>query len=355
MKQGLWVAVVTVILLFAANGAALAQVTFPQPRGFVVERVCEAYTSLRKQTNPSTLEVGSTYTAVAENRQPDPTHALLRLGSENKWVELGCGHYADGEISPTPPPDNQANCLPFFDNVDNPVKVNVGGTVDITPPAPQLNAFDLAVNETCGAAGKVVSPEEFQTLLRNHPEVLQRTRAFTGGKVYANRPAPASDEAYLQDLADAWFTLKAFDHILCGEPGASGKIGGLHFHGRYLQLQQSGDACRMNNYRQNEVVPGVLYTMGVAMKGADGNIYRHSTKGYGLTLNAEDLLKVATRAFAENSTTSQESTACLLPVADDGVQFTTVFVRRESGIRTFYPDATPDPQEPKCVAPVSLQ
>ncbi|MEZ5453192.1 MAG: EndoU domain-containing protein [Thiothrix sp.] len=356
MKQGLWVTMSAILLLLAGiGGNVFAQVTFPQPRGFVAEQACAAYTSLRKQTDPVTLEIGATYTAVAENRQPDPTHALILVGSENKWVELGCGHYTDGATATTPPPDNQANCLPFFDDVDNPVKVNVGGTVDITPPAPPLNAFDRAVNETCGAAGKVVSPEEFQSLLKSYPDVLQRIRAFTGNKVYANRPAAASDSAFLQDLTDAWFTIKAFDHIFCGEPVAGGPIGGLHFYGRYEQLQVSGEACRMNNYRQNEVVPGVLYSMGVTMQAANGGIARSSIKGYGLTMNAEDMLKAATRAFAENPTNSAESTACILPIADDGKQFATVFVRRNNGIRTFYPDATPDTQETKCAAPISLQ
>ncbi len=252
------------------------------------------------------------------------------------------------------PANTGAACLPFFDNVDNPIKINVGGNADITPPTPSLNAFDLAVNNTCGAAGKVVAADEFKDLLRQHPAVLQRLQAFTQNRVYANRPVPASSEAYLQDLSDAWFNLKAFDHIFCGEPKAGSAIGGLHFHGRYVQLQASGAACRMTNFRQNEVVPGVLYSMGVVMKTADGREARSSIKGYGLTLSAEDILKAATRAFAENPTASSESTACLLPLSDDGVNFTTVFVRRANGIRTFYPDATPAKTDPACATTISL-
>jgi hypothetical protein len=59
-----------------------------------------------------------------------------------------------------------------------------------------------------------------------------------------------------------------------------------------------------------------------------------------------------TRAFAENPTASPESAGCLLEVSDDGHDFTAVFVRRASGIRTFYPDATPngpgEQQNPAC-------
>lgn len=346
------------ILIFTLGGLspAYAQTSFPQPRDFIIDQPCEAYTSLKKQTNPVALAVGQTYSAVGENKQPDATHAAIKLGTENKWVALICGHYTDASPatgSDAPPPTNAA-CLPFFDDQHNPVKLKVGGTVDITPPAPTLNAFDQAINTTCGTAGKVVTGDEFKTLLRNHPEVLQRLMAFTGQRVFADRPPRPTTEDYLQDLSAAWFNLKAFDHIFCGEPGAEGKIGGLHFHGRYLQLQHSGEACRMDNYRQNEVEPGVIYTMGVTMKTASGEFARHSTKGYGLTLSAEDILKTVTRAFADNPTGSNESTACLLPVADDGKQFTTVFVRRANGIRTFYPDATPAANDPTCSATIDL-
>ena len=356
MQHSFWQATLCILTLSGLSNA-YAEVPLPQPRTFVMDQPCEAYTSLRKKSDPITLEVGKTYRATAENKQPNATHAAITLGSAKKWVALSCGHYAaDDATAPAPeaPTNSAATCLPFFDTIDNPVSIKVGGNADITPPAPALNAFDLAVNQTCGAVGKVVSAQEFQTLLRSHPDVLQRLQAFTQNRVYANRPAPASSEAYLQDLSDAWFTLKAFDHIFCGEPQAGSAIGGLHFHGRYVQLQASGEACRMSNFRQNEVVPGVLYSMGVTMKTANGGEARSSIKGYGLTLSAEDILKAATRAFADNPTSSTESTACMLPITDDGAHFTTVFVRRASGIRTFYPDATPAANEPQCAAALNL-
>ena len=345
MQLNVWLATFLILSTLSSLQAAFAQVSFPQPRAFVLDQPCEAYTSLRKQTYPVTLEVGKTYSASAENKQPGATHAAINVGSENKWVALSCGHYAAGAVPVTAPKTSaksSAACLPFFDDINNPLKLNVGGNADITPPAPALNAFDLAVNNTCGAAGKVVSATEFKDLLHQHPDVLQRLQTFTQQRVYANRPTPASSDAYLQDLSDAWFSLKAFDHVFCGEPKAGSAIGGLHFYGRYVQLQASSTACRMNNFRQNEVVPGVLYSMGVVMKTANDGEARSSIKGYGLTLNAEDILKAATRAFADNPTDSSVSTACTLPVTDDGKHFSTVFVRRANGIRTFYPDATPN-------------
>lgn len=343
MKPIFWSVSVSCVLFFANLPAALAQVPFPEPRKFVVEKPCTAYSSISKKKHGKALEVCKSYTAIGENKRQGGTHAFIEVGNQSKWVALSCGHYEDegSASSKCGGGGNNASCLPFFDNVDNPVKIKVGGKVDMTPPAPALNAFDLAVNATCGPAGKIVSEDEFKSLMRAHPEVLDRIKNFTQGRVFANHTVPESTEAYLDDLTSAWFEIKAFDHIMCGQPEAGKAIGGLHFYGRYLQLQQSGEACRTANFQENEAVPDVLYSMGASMKAANGGTAKSPVKGYGLTLNAEDMLKAATRAFAENPTQSMDSTACMLPISDDGKQFTAVFVRRASGIRTFYPDATP--------------
>jgi hypothetical protein len=94
--------------------------------------------------------------------------------------------------------------------------------------------------------------------------------------------------------------------------------------------------------------------MGVRMKVGSG-LAESPVKGYGLTLSAEDILKVATRALAENPTSSASSTGCLLLVSDDDYDFPAIFVRRKNGIRTFYPDATPDPRRnDSCRHPIVL-
>lgn len=42
-------------------------------------------------------------------------------------------------------------------------------------------------------------------------------------------------------------------------------------------------------------------------------------------------------------------------VSDDGETFPTVFVPQANGIRTFFPDATPDlERNPRCAAPITL-
>lgn len=357
MKQIVRSAVFTILVFLTGLQSTLAQVPFPEPRQFVVDKPCKAYASINKKKQAKALEVCKSYPALGENKRRKSSHAFIQLGGSNKWVALSCGHYADTDTTGSKcggGGGNDAKCLPFFDDVDNPVNIKVGGSVDMTPPAPDLDAFDLAVNATCGAPGKAVSEEEFKTLLRAHPDVLQRIMDFTQRRVFANRPAQESAEAYLDDLTTAWFAIKAFDHIMCGQPEAGKALGGLHFYGRYLQLQQSGDACRTANFQENEAIPGVLYSMGASMKTSNGGISKSPIKGYGITLSAEDILKAATRAFTENPTQSSQSTACLLPISDDGKHFTNVFVRRASGIRTFYPDATPANDE-DCAAAIELR
>lgn len=334
---------------------AAAQSFFPDPRPFTVTQPCDATLSIRTQRDPVALTVGQAYTALGENKPAGSTHAFIEFDGERRWVALNCGRYADdGPPSGGTDDEGGNDCLPFFDDIDNPLPVGFGGRADLTPPPPVLDAFDRAVNDLCGAPGHRVPRDAFRTLLRDHTEVLTALRAFTGDRVFADRPAPTDEAAFLNDLADAWFNIHAFDHIFCGEPDPGGQIGGLHFHGRYWQLQQDGLACRLSNDQQAEVVPGAIYTFGARMQ-VGGDSAQSPIKGYGYTLSAMDILKVATRAFLENPTTNNQSTACLLDLSDDGKAFVTVFVRRANGIRTFYPDATPSASDPPCEHTLAVQ
>lgn len=348
-----------VISILALTNISSAQSKFGSERQFKLDKSCDATRSIRKKTDPTTLKTGEVVTATAFNKDPGASHVYARVDGRMKWVALDCGHFTDG-VQPSRDKvtgKSPQSCLPFFDDKDNPEKLKTG-VADITPKPPVLNAFDKEIANVCGAAGKVVSRQEFQAVLRKNKDVLKRIQAFTGGKVFAKRPAPATLDAYLDDLTDAWFKIKAFDHIFCGEPKKKlrgNNIGGLHFHGRYLMLQKSGEACRLPNYRRNEVMEGVIYTMGVTMKNANGRFVKHETKGYGLTLSAEDLFKVITLAFQQNPTNSNKSRACILSVKDDGHAFETVFVRRSSGIRTFYPDATPSRRDRSCQSVIEVK
>lgn len=235
--------------------------------------------------------------------------------------------------------------IPFFDNLNNPVPVGFppGQQLDISPPPPQLNAFDNEVLKACGSIGSNVSPNRFKNLLSANPQVLDKIQQATGGELRAGRRRRSD---FLQDLTNIWFKNKGFEHIFCGEIYNENDIGGLHFYGRYLQLQNEGVAGRLpNNSQREEVVPGVIYTMGVEIK--QGNrIIRDVIKGYGYLSNAEEMLVDATKAFKLQGNLEG---ACIYNVrdAETGKTFPTIFVRKENAIITYYPDATPSGKQCK--------
>lgn len=60
---------------------------------FTAGKSCSAYQSLRKQTNPVSLEAGRSYRIVAGNRQ-SPTHYLIIVPGadpQRRWVPVDCG------------------------------------------------------------------------------------------------------------------------------------------------------------------------------------------------------------------------------------------------------------------------
>lgn len=349
--------------LLTISTACLSQSIFTKPASFKLSQQCQATNSIRGSSGAIELNAGTRHIALGENAPSNATHVYIAVDGKNKWISVACGAY-ESEKPPfktskkEKPRHDQATqeCLPFFDNETNPVQLKFGGSVDITPPAPAIDDFGAAVNQVCGHSGKKTSRSEFLQLMKAHPKVLSELMNYTGGKVFSQKEAAANQDVYLKDLAEAWYAIHAFDHIFCGETATdNNKIGGLHYYGRYEQLQASGEACRLPNYKSNEVIAGSVYSMGVRMKKENGAWIYHDIKGYGLTLSAGDILKAATRAFAENPTASAESTACLLDVKDGNTNYTTVFVRRRTGIRTFYPDATPDTSNTRpCKAPIEL-
>ncbi|MDZ8187864.1 MAG: EndoU domain-containing protein [Nostoc sp. ChiSLP02] len=241
-------------------------------------------------------------------------------------------------------PQQNTKLLPFFDNVDNPVPVRFPSEqqLDITPPQPQLNSFDQAVLKICGSIGTKVNANSFKQLLSSYPDVLQKVQQASGGELLPGRKKKAQ---FLDDLTNIWFKRRGFEHIFCGEIYNPNDIGGLHFYGRYLQLQNEGIGGRLpNNQGREEVVPGVIYTMGVIIKQKNRTV-TDVIKGYGYLSNAEEMLLDATKIFKLQG---NKEGACIYNVSDreTGKSFPTVFVREQKAIITYYPDATP--QGAKC-------
>ncbi|MBD2724912.1 EndoU domain-containing protein [Nostoc sp. FACHB-892] len=254
--------------------------------------------------------------------------AFLVLVSPFSW---------QNSVKAQPQPNTQL--LPFFDNVDNPVTVRfpAGQKVDITPSPPLLNPFDKAVLNLCGPIGTRVSSNNFKQLLSYYPDVLQKLQQVSGGEL---RPGRKNKAQFLEDLTNIWFQRRGFEHIFCSEIYNANDIGGLHFHGRYLQLQNEGIGGRLpNNQGREEVVPGVIYTMGVVIKQKNRTV-TDVIKGYGYLSNAEEMLLDATRIYKLQG---NNDGACIYNVRDQetGKSFPTVFVTKEKAIITYYPDATP--------------
>jgi hypothetical protein len=336
---------------FPSIKAAYAQV--PPSGTFTAKRTCEAPRAING-LNPGNIRVsnGQSYQAVGFN-SPEQKFIQIKVPGatpERRWVSASCGDFEPGDIGSKPDPDSepkqpQTALLPFFDEIDNPEihRHPVGIPADITPPPPVLSEFDQAVLNTCGPIGSKVKASAFRQLMEEHPDVLRQVKDAVGGELLAGRD---TDAEFVDDLTTVWSSREGFEHVFCGELEGQTKIGGLHFVGRYLQLQKQGIGGRLpDNWKKEEVVPGSIYTLGVVIK-KDGQTWIDDLKGYALVSDAQELLLDATKAFKAQGNAQG---ACLSPVLDDetGQSFKAVFVKGSAqgaardAIITFYPDATP--------------
>jgi hypothetical protein len=232
---------------------------------------------------------------------------------------------------------------PFFDRLDNPEQHHFppDTAVDITPPPPHLSPFDRDVLKVCGNMGSHVSASNFQALLRYYPHILQRIQAAVDHEIF---PGRTTSEEFLEDLTSIWFKQHGFEHIFCGSI-RKGKIKGLHYVGRYLQLQEQGIAGKLpHNQSQEEVIAGAAYTIGILLQYGNRVLVDRRT-GYALVTDAAELLIAATQAF---KTQDRSNVVCAFPVidVDSGKTYPAVFVKKDNAIVTFYPDVTPT--EPQC-------
>jgi len=313
---------------------------------FTATQTCAAPRGING-VNPGNIQTspGQRYQAIGFNSRKQEFIQIQVPGAtpERRWVKASCGTLSQTStvISEAPAafPTASAALQPFFDQVNN-LELHSfprGKRADITPPPPQLSEFDQAVLQTCGSIGTRVRASSFKQLMSAHPNVLRQVKAAVGGEL---RPVRRTEAEFLDDLTAIWSSRGGFEHIFCGEIESSQKIGGLHFFGRYLQLQNQGIAGRLpNNLQKEEVIPGVVYTLGVVVKQGNRSV-SDARKGYPLVSNAQELLLEGTKAFKAQGNAQG---ACIYPVVDQdsGKSYQAVFVKDRSAIVTFYPDATP--------------
>lgn len=224
----------------------------------------------------------------------------------------------------------------FFDDEDNPVRMTDGSLVDISPPAPTLTDFDRALVGLCGAFASPLPglDESLRAALLEHPDSIEDIRARL---TQAGVPM-GEGSVIVTELVDLWTAQGGFEHVFCGQRGSGGKIGGLHFVGRYLDLQERGQA-----WIAEGVAGGVFESDGAAVMSMPVHaqcapkLCYGPLKGYQLNWHAEDQFVEGTLAWYFGA--KQGGTGACLHEAEDGTS--AVFAYRDGGIRTLYPDATP--------------
>jgi hypothetical protein len=317
--------IVLACLLAAATLVPEPAAAFVELSGeLVATDACEAYRGFRRRANPdgARLVPGERYRVEGGNREDGAWLQVVLPGAEpaRRWVEARCGTLLT-------PGAAASGLMPFFDEIDS-------GADDPAPPPPPLDAFDRAVLEVCGPWGSRPRRGAFRAML-DRPELaaeLRRLRDTLDG----DRLAP---DRFKDQLADTWFDAGGFAHLFCGEPRPN-ELAGLHYRGRYLELQRLGLAGRADaaDCRVGEVEPPV-YTMGVRYRlPGGGPPHLACPKGYAHDLGAADLLLVATRA----ARAARGAVMCLVELRPSvGAPYFAVVVSRDGAVRTFYPDASP--------------
>lgn len=294
---------------------------------FLATDACPAPVSIRQGHNPGDrhLRPGRSYLAHGLNKAGG-SHVQVTLPGATparRWVALDCGTLVATEDGA------DGGLLPFFDTATGPS--------DPSPGAPQLTALDRAVLQLCGPWGSRPASAAFRRMLDSDAPAaeVEALRQALGSAVLG----PARDPARFKDeLTAAWFRADGFAHIFCGEPARDG-LGGLHYAGRYLQMQQEGWGGLATGCRRSEIAPPV-YTFGLRYRIPGGGMGSACPKGYALSLDARELFIAATRALRLQD--GRGGPACLYRVAERGQPtFLAVLVSRDGAIRSFYPDASP--------------
>ncbi|MEM7195595.1 MAG: EndoU domain-containing protein, partial [Pseudomonadota bacterium] len=107
------------------------------------------------------------------------------------------------------------------------------------PVDPGLTDLDLDVLILCGGWGDPVIATDFERMMLSDSNRDSLLRIFDAlaGRVYRKT---TNLEDFVQQLRQAWFQQKGFQHVFCGEPGIGKDLGGLHYAARYWQAEDEG-------------------------------------------------------------------------------------------------------------------
>lgn len=84
--------IITFLLSFFLLGQNPAFALYQVDGNFTVNNSCEAYTSIRKKTDPVNVEPGKTYPVLGQNKEFGD-YFYLKVDGESKWVNKDCGQF----------------------------------------------------------------------------------------------------------------------------------------------------------------------------------------------------------------------------------------------------------------------
>lgn len=278
------------------------------------ENKCELYSSVTKQEDIGDVKtvIGKEYMVVdtAGVNYPDYVHVKIdNEYPEDRWVHKSCGSISAKDTF-----------TPFF--VED-------GKNEGQAMFPTTTKFDELALKKCGDWGSAIVKEDLDILFSG--KVLQHLYVNLDKSVITKN---ADIDAFKKELVTVWLQNTAFEHVICGEPTGSHVLGGLHYVGRYLDLQKNhwgglNDSCAAQEIRDP------VYTIGVDFLNSYGDMTVKCPSGYNWNMNVIDILLEGTKAFKEASKNhSTEKFACTY-TNENNFHFT--FVAKEGAITTFYP------------------
>lgn len=341
-----------VVMLTGLPGAALADVRLDGT--LKATQACDAPSARSTGRNPGEirLEPGRSYPVRARNKDGGDLLKIRVEGAdpEFRWVPESCGQVAvappapKGQPAVQPPVQQKADAggqgalgRPFFDAKDEGVK-------DPAPVMPDLDAFDRGLLTLCGPWGSHPTADSFAAMLLTvFPEEVQALRQALD---FAVRTPGAEPALFVRELTDLWFKEGAFPHVFCGEPGEK-SLGGLHFQARFLQAQWAGWAGRADTGCTAQAVSPPVYSTGVIYRKPGGGEGKACPKSYRYGQGGREILIEATRAWKQAVDWAGPSArlACRASTAEGQAA---TLVLKDGVIRTYYPVAVPDLNDPRC-------
>lgn len=244
------------------------------------------------------------------------------------------------------------DCKPFFDDVATTLYAP-----SLTVSGKSVSPLGKTILQACGKIRGQITKDELNAIISDNGAIKDSLPDSLRGLA----------EQDLKDLFQRiWQAQNGLNHVFCGE-WKRGTIGGLHYWGRYLQLQVNKSACLRKGI---EVSPKGVYAVGVSS--ADG-ANEHEKKGYALGQNAIDILRIGNSSFLQccesdqGRITWQENpdygtlekkflTYYPYPNGDSSVanvvickKYKNTDAQKAAGILTVYPDITPNTSLPVCL------